>query len=161
MDTVNESDLEWSETEHGSTHFRRKKLAAEANADQLGCSLYELPAGNSAWPYHYHTANEEAFYVLAGEGTLRGPDGDQPLGAGDFVACPAGEDGGHRVVNDSDEPLRYLAMSTMTSPDASIYPDSGKVGVFLGAPPGGNGERLTGSGFYRLSDGVDYWDGEE
>lgn len=160
MSKTNESDLEWSETEHGDSHFRRKKLASEAGGERLGCSLYELPPEAKSWPYHYHTANEEALYVLAGEGTLRGDDGSHPLCAGDYVALPVGEEGGHRVVNDGDEPLRYLAVSTMVDPDVSVYPDSGKIGVFAGSPPGSDDPR-TVHGYYRLDDDVDYWDGEE
>ena len=161
MTPVNEADLDWAETERGGTAFRRKRLAAAAGGDELGCSLYELPPGRRSWPYHYHTANEEAFYVLAGEGRLRGPEGGSPLRAGDYVACPADESGGHRVVNDGDEPLRYLAVSTMRDPDATVYPDSGKVGVFVGAPPGGDGERHEASGYYPVDADVDYWRGEE
>jgi len=56
-------------------------------------SLHELPAGDRSWPYHYHTANEEALYVLDGTATLR-LDGDEvPLSPGDYVALPA-DDGG-------------------------------------------------------------------
>ena len=160
MGRVNESDLEWSETERGATRFRRKRLAAAAGGDDLGASLYELPPGARSWPYHYHTGNEEALYVLAGEGRLRDDDSEERLVAGDYVALPTGPDGAHRVVNDGDEPLRYLAVSTMNDPDVTVYPDSEKVGVFAGSPPGGEGERSV-HGYFRPEDAVDYWDGEE
>lgn len=160
MDVVSERELDWTETERGETGFRRKKLAAGTDAERLGCSLYELPPGKRSWPYHYHTANEEAFYVVAGGGLVRGPDGERAIEAGDYVTCPAGEAGGHRVVNDGDEPLRYLSVSTMRDPDVVVYPDSGKLGVFAGAPPGGDEERRDVSGYYRIGDDVDYWDGE-
>jgi hypothetical protein len=48
----------------------------------------------------------------------------------------------------------------MEDPDVTVYPDSGKVGVFAGSPPGGRDER-TVEGYYRRADDVDYWDGEE
>ena len=57
---VNEDDLEWTELEHEKTRFRRKQLGEATGGEQLGCSLYELPSGHRSWPYHYHTANEEA-----------------------------------------------------------------------------------------------------
>lgn len=160
MTPANEADLDWTETDHGETRFRRKKLAAAAGGERLGCSLYELPPGSKSWPFHYHTGNEEALYVLAGEGTLRLGGGSHPLRAGDYVALPAGEAGGHRVINDGDDPLRYLALSTMDDPDVTVYPDSGKVGVFAGAAPGGEGER-TVHGYFREDDAVSYWEGEE
>jgi uncharacterized cupin superfamily protein len=160
MGRVNESDLDWSETERGASRFRRKRLAAAAGGEDLGASLYELPSGARSWPYHYHAGNEEALYVLAGEGRLRNDDGEERLAAGDYVALPAGPGGAHRVVNDGDEPLRYLAVSTMNDPDVTVYPDSGKVGVFAGAPPGGDGDR-TVHGYYPRDADVSYWEGEE
>jgi uncharacterized cupin superfamily protein len=158
-DPINEADLEWQEYEEGTARFGRKRLAAHAEGERLGCSLYELDPGERAWPYHYHAANEEAMYVLAGSGRVRGPDGDSAVGAGDYLAFPTGEEGGHHVVNDGEAPLRYLMVSTMVDPDVTVYPDSGKFGVFGGAPPGGTGER-TLSGYYRVGDDVDYWEGE-
>jgi len=154
---VNESDLEWSEYDREDTAFRRKELGDAAGGKQLGCSLYELPPGEQSWPYHYHTANEEAMYVLAGEGLLRADDGEHDLTAGDYVSFPADESGGHRVVNDSDDVLRYLAVSTMTEPDVTVYPEMGKIGVFVGAPPGGRDERSL-HGYYPIDADVGYWE---
>ncbi|MFB6157808.1 MAG: cupin domain-containing protein [Haloferacaceae archaeon] len=157
---VNEDDLEWSELERGGTRFRRKKLATAAGGEAIGCSLYELPPGSKSWPYHWHAGNEEAVYVLAGTGTLRLDGGREPLEPGDYVALPAGEGSGHRVINDGDDPLRYLAVSTMEDPDVVAYPDSGKVGVYAGSPPGGEAERSI-HGYYRREDDVSYWLDEE
>ena len=160
MGKVNADDVERVRTERGETAFDRRKLAAAAGGEEIGCSLYEIPAGRRSWPYHYHTGNEEALFVLDGRGTLR-LDGERvPLEPNDYVALPANERSGHRVVNDSDGTLRYLAVSTMNDPDVTVYPDSGKVGVFAGSPPGGEGER-TVHGYYREADAVDYWDDEE
>jgi len=160
MGRVNEADIEWSDTEREETHFRRKKLAAAAGADDLGASLYELPPGKSSWPYHYHAANAEAIYVLDGTGTLRTPDGETRIESGDYCTFPANADGAHRLHNDGDAPLRYLAVSTMRDPDVTVYPDSAKIGVYAGSPPGGEDERDV-SGYYRRDDDVDYWTDEE
>jgi len=158
-DPTNEADLDWRAYDEGDTRFRRKRLAGAAGGDRLGASLYELSPGDRAWPYHYHTANEEAMYVLSGSGRVRGPEGVSAVSAGDYLAFPVGESGGHRVANDGDEPLRYLMVSTMVEPDVTVYPDSAKFGVYAGAPPGSTDER-TLSGYYRIDDDVDYWDGE-
>lgn len=157
---VNEDDLEWSTLDEGEMTLRRKKLGEAAGGDRLGCSLYELPAGERSWPYHYHTENEESLYVLDGRGRLRLGGESVPLSAGDYVALPADETGAHRVVNDSDRSLRYLMTSTMDDPEVTVYPDSEKIGVFVGSPPGGEGERSV-RGYYRTEDAVDYWTGEE
>ncbi|MFC5279907.1 cupin domain-containing protein [Halorubrum rubrum] len=166
MGHVNETDLEWIETDRGEARFKRKQLGEAAGSDALGCSLYEIPPGHKSWPYHYHTANEEAIYVLEGTGAIRlatgedgSADGTRPIEAGAYVALPADASGGHRVINDSDDPLRYLATSTMVEPDVTVYPDSGTFGVFVGSPPGGREERSL-EGYYDADAGVDYWDGE-
>ncbi|QZP36640.1 cupin domain-containing protein [Halobaculum magnesiiphilum] len=161
MNRVNADDLDWEETDRGEgVGWRRKRLAAGGGGDDLGCSLYELPAGKRAWPFHYHAGNAEALYVLSGEGTLRHADGTTPLRSGDYVALPSGEDGAHRVINDSDGALRYLMVSTMRDPEVLVYPDSDKVGAMAGAAPGGEGERDVDA-YFRRGDAVDYWDGEE
>jgi uncharacterized cupin superfamily protein len=161
MRPVNEREVPTEETRRGNTHFRRTRLSdAAADDPEIGCSRYELPPGGRSWPYHYHTGNAEAMYVLSGSGTLRLGGEEHPIEAGDFVPLPAGEDGCHRVVNDSGAPLRYLMVSTMDEPDVTVYPDSGKVGVFAGSPPGGTDERSV-EGYFRLDDRVDYWTDEE
>ncbi|MFD1571472.1 cupin domain-containing protein [Halorubrum laminariae] len=159
MARVNADELAWSEPDDDAAGWRRKRLGAAAGGNALGCSLYELPPGERSWPYHYHTANEEALYVLAGEGRLRLDGESHPLRADDYVAFPADESGAHRVVNDGDATLRYLVVSTMREPDVTVYPDSGKFGVYVGSPPGGRAER-TLDGYYRIGDDVDYWDCE-
>jgi len=154
---VNARDLDWTDPEE--MPHRRKQLGAAAGGDDIGCSLYELPPGERSWPYHYHTANEEALFVLSGTGTLRVDGETVPLRDRDYVAFPADRRGAHRVINDGDDTLVYLMVSTMDDPEVTVYPDSGKIGTFVGAPPGGRDERSL-EGYYRREDAVDYWDGE-
>jgi uncharacterized cupin superfamily protein len=157
MSKTNEGDLDWKEYDEGENSFRRKELANATDAEKLGCSLYELDPAKRSWPYHYHTANEEAIYVLSGSGMVRLGGEERPLEAGDYVAFPADESGGHQVVNDGDETLRYLAMSTMEEPDVTIYPEMEKFGVYAGSPPGGRDER-TFEGYFPIDADVEYWD---
>ena len=56
--------------------------------------------------------------------------------------------------------LRYLAMSTMNDPDVTVYPDNDAVGVFAGAPPGGDKSRRRLSKYLDLDAEVPYWDDE-
>ena len=158
MPLVHERDLDWTELAEGETEFRRKQLGEAGDGEPLGCSLYELPPGRRSWPYHSHR-ERVAIYVLAGTGRLRHDGASYELAPGSYATVPANESGGHRVVNDSGEPLRYLAVSTMTEPDLTVYPDSGTFGVYVGAPPGGRSERSL-EGYYRVDDDVDYWEGE-
>lgn len=154
---INESDLDWTEYDRGDARFRRKELSSAVGSDRLGCSLYELPPESRSWPYHYHTANEEALYVLSGSGQIKREGGLEPLQSGDFVTFPADERGGHRILNDGDGTLRYLMVSTMTEPDVTIYPETGRFGVLVGSPPGGREERSL-HGYYELDDDVEYWE---
>ena len=156
---INEAELEWTTVDRGEMEIRRKQLGEAADSEQLGCSLYELSAGNESWPYHYHTANEEALYVLSGTGQLRLAGETYALTDGDYVSFPADESGGHRIVNDSEGPIRYLLFSTMNDPDVTVYPDSEKVGIFVGSPPGSRAERSI-HGYYPTEADVGYWDGE-
>ncbi|GAB3694331.1 cupin domain-containing protein [Halorubrum pallidum] len=160
MPPINAADVPWAESTDGPETWKRKRLGDAAGGERLGCSLYELPPGERSWPYHYHAANEEALYVLAGEGRLRLAGESHLLRPDDYVALPAGESGAHRVINDGDAPLRYLAVSTMREPDVTVYPDSEKFGVYVGAPPGGRRAR-TLEGYYPIDANTDYWDGEE
>jgi hypothetical protein len=47
----------------------------------------------------------------------------------------------------------------MHDPEVIVYPDSDKLGAFVGSPPGGRGGR-TLHGYYAIDDDVDYWEGE-
>ncbi len=134
---------------------RRARLGRQAGAERLGLSLWEVPAGQSAFPFHFHYTEEELVVVLEGEPTLRTPDGTRTLEPGEVVSFPRGEAGGHQLINATGETVRFLSFSTSGEPDLVAYPDSGKLGAFERLPDGG-GLRLM----FRTSDAVDYHDGE-
>jgi hypothetical protein len=50
--------------------WRGRRGAADGSR-WLGASVYELPAGEWTFPYHYHHGVEEWLYVAAGAPTLR------------------------------------------------------------------------------------------
>ncbi|MDP8963292.1 MAG: cupin domain-containing protein [Cyanobacteriota bacterium] len=159
---VRSEQLAWIEQSHSPNYkLRRKQLGAAAGNEKLGCSLYEVPPGCKSWPYHYHYANEEAIYVLAGKGTLRLNGEEIAIASGDYIAFPAGEISAHQMINTSDTPLRYLCFSTMIEPDITAYPDSNKIGVFAGAAPGGAKEKRTLNAYFPTDSETDYWDGEQ
>src|ERR1700722_19695993 len=99
-------------------------VGAQAGAEELAANVYELDPGVVGSPLHIHHANEELLLVLAGTLSLRGPDGTQLLPAGTMVAFPRGQAGAHSLVNRSDAPVRYLAVSTTNRPDVVEYPDT-------------------------------------
>ncbi len=130
---AHEDDVKWVSTERGTVfENRQRKLAAAAGGSQLGCTLTEVPPGKTAWPFHAHLGNEEAIYVLEGHATLRLGDRQHALKPGDYVALAARADAAHQVINTSDAPVRYLAISTMNPTDVIVYPDSKKHGILAG-----------------------------
>ncbi|GAO03700.1 cupin domain-containing protein [Anaeromyxobacter sp. PSR-1] len=158
---VNVAEIPQTVTEQGTRFaFRRRQLSAGSGGEQLGCSHMELPPGKTAWAHHFHCANEEAIFVLAGSGLLRLGDAEVRVGPGDYVALPAGPAAAHQLRNDGAAPLQYLALSTMLPTDITVYPDSGKVGLFAGAAPGGPKERRYLAGFTARPEGGAWFDGE-
>ena len=140
--------------------WRWPAVSQAAGGCQIGCTLYDLPPGKRSYPYHYHTANEEAIYVLEGEGTIRLPEGRKQIRPGDYVALPADRTGAHQVINTSDRSLRYLCISTMIAPEVGIYPDSKKIGFFADVAPGHSKLPRSLYGFLKLDSQVDYFEGE-
>ena len=151
--------LDWEAHDHGDHAFRGKRFTRASAASELGCSLYEIEPGARGWPAHYHEGNEEAMFVLDGEGTLwLGSDRqERSVAAGDFAVFPRGDDGQHELEAGEDG-LRYLAMSTMNDPDITVYPDTGAVGLYAGAPPGGNKSERRLSTYLDADAEVAYWD---
>jgi uncharacterized cupin superfamily protein len=117
-----------AELDQGAFGFKRKRLGAAVGAQKVGASWFEIPPGKKAFPFHYHLANEEAVYVLEGQGVLRnGEDEEQLLNPGDYVWFPPGAPA-HQILNRGEVPLRYLAISSLFEPEVAVYPDSKKIG---------------------------------
>lgn len=158
---VHEDEVEPVQTVRGSRFAStRRQLGRAAGGVQLGCSLMEVPPGRRAWPAHFHSTNEEALYILSGEGTLRLGNDAVAVRAGSYVALPVSTSA-HQLINTGAEPLRYLCLSTMHAADICVYPDSGKIGVFAGAAPGGDPAQRTLSLFLDGQATRPYWDGED
>lgn len=142
--------------EHPGFRCSRARLSRQAGGERLGLSLWDVPPGEAAYPYHHHLGEEELLIVLQGCPSLRTPDGWRELAEGEVIAFPRGEQGAHQLVNRTEESVRFLAVSTSGDPDIVIYSDSGKIGAFERLPQGGGLFAL-----FRASDGVDYYDGEQ
>jgi uncharacterized cupin superfamily protein len=125
------------------------RIGPKIGASQMGMTVYELPPGEAVCPYHFEWTDEEWLFVLAGRPTLRSPEGERVLGPGDVVCFPAGPDGAH-VVRANDETARIAISSTKNPVGVAEYPDSDKVGVWVG----------DAHYMLRRSAHLDYWDGE-
>ena len=130
--------------------FTRRDLL-QVHAAQSLVRVYEIPPGKSAYPYHYHLKNEETFFILNGQGLLRSSEGERMVRPGDLLFFPAGEAGAHKLTNPSEtETLVYLDFDIVHDLDVTVYPDSGKLGIW-----GKDTNKL-----YRIGDDVDYYEGE-
>lgn len=130
-------------------------------AKQLGYNITELPPGKRAFPFHNHRVNEEMFLVLEGNGEIRIGEKSYPIAKNDIIACPAGgKETAHQIINTSDMPLRFLAVSTRLSPEIAEYPDSNKFGVLAEFPNEEDSNQKSFRYVSRRDKSLDYWDGE-
>jgi uncharacterized cupin superfamily protein len=135
-------------------------ISPHVGATKLGYNVTAVPPGKRAFPFHNHLVNKEMFFVLQGIGEIRIGENRFPIRPGDIIACPAGgPESAHQIINTGDDELRYLAISTTTSPEIAEYPDSGKFGVLADLPPGRDGEARRLAFIGRDGESLDYWEG--
>jgi uncharacterized cupin superfamily protein len=132
--------------------FSFARLGPTLGAALVGATVYELPPGQTTFPYHYEYGCEEWLLVVTGRPTLRDPEGEHELEPGDVVCFPEGPEGAHSVMNQSDEPSRIVILSTKAFPAVAVYPDSDKIGLWTG----NEADDLM----MRRESAVDYWDRE-
>lgn len=139
---------------------RSGQVGGRIGARLLGYNITAVPPGRRAFPLHNHHANEEMFFILEGSGELRVGEERHSLRTGDFIANPpGGPEVAHQIINTGDVELRYLAVSTMITPEVVEYPDSGKLAMISRQPRTDGPLRLLRH-VTREGDAVDYWDGE-
>jgi uncharacterized cupin superfamily protein len=142
---------------HGPFELRGRRVGAAAGSERLGAGVFELAAGKANLPYHAHHGIEELLVVLSGRPTLRTPEGEQELVAGDVVSFRAGPQGAHQLINRTTAAVRYLMVSTSATADVIEYPDSGKVGALGGTW----GEPGALAHMFSTAAQVGYFDGED
>jgi uncharacterized cupin superfamily protein len=122
---------------------RANRFGKEIGASLIGGTVYDLPAGQALCPYHFEYGDEEWLIVLTGNPLVRTPEGETTLDPGDVVCFPPGPDGAHKVTG----PARVLMISTRNEPSVAVYPDSDKLGVYVG----------DYTLLVKRDSGVDYW----
>lgn len=137
--------------DHAGYEYYRRKFVPFGGAGNTQVSIYEIPPGKAAYPYHYHHNNEETFYILSGEGILRTPDGEEKVSAGELLFFPTGMTGAHKLTNCSEtENLVYIDFDVVHDVDITRYPDSDKIGIW----------GMEINKLFQESDSVDYYEGE-
>jgi uncharacterized cupin superfamily protein len=152
---VNVEDVEAYEREGASVARSVRDLGRAAGSYKTGLQLFEVPAGKLNNPPHCHSAEEEIFVVLAGEGTLElwphlrrgGEHEEHPVRRGSVVARPAGTGRAH-AFRAGDGGLTLLAYGARDPRDVTYYPRSGKLNI-------------RGVGLIGRLEVLDYWDGED
>ena len=147
---VNTAQPEYDDTDPEGYRAAQLKVAPLIGGSTMAGGYYVVPPGQANCPYHYES-DEEWLLVLEGRLTVRHPEGEDVLEAGDLVCFPAGPTGAHKLTNNGDVPVRMLIVSTANLPAVAVYPDSDKIGVIADW-----GERV----FAPREAGVDYYDRE-
>ena len=129
---VNELEFEYDPDDPEGFRAGMKRFGKRLGAAVTGVSIYELPPGQAICPYHYEYAEEEWLVVLEGTPTLRTVDGSSVLAPWDVCVFPVGPSGAHGVRNETSETVRVMMFSDVKTIAATVYPDSDKIGVWVG-----------------------------
>jgi uncharacterized cupin superfamily protein len=125
-------------------------------ARKLGYRVSTLDPGQRFCPLHGHAREEELFFVIDGEPSVRTLSGTIRCRKGDFIALPVGESGTHQLLNESDAPATVLLLARAEDVDACYYPDSDKLLLDTPSPLIKGAESII----VRASPTLDYFDGE-
>jgi uncharacterized cupin superfamily protein len=132
----------------GATVSReRRSVGAAAGSLATGVTHVRVEPGKLSSPPHCHSAEEELFVVLEGDGVLILGDEEHPVRAGSVVSRVAGSGVAH-TFRAGAEGLAMLAYSRHDPNDILFYPRSGKV-------------YLRGVGVIGRIEPVDFWEGED
>jgi len=102
----------------------RQRLGDAAGLTDFGVNLLRLPPGAWSSQRHWHSAEDEFIYVLAGEVILATDAGEEVLRAGDCAGFKAGVRDGHHLKNGSQGEAVVLEIgSRRSSEDEGEYPD--------------------------------------
>jgi uncharacterized cupin superfamily protein len=136
-----------------------KRLGAAGGARRTGLNWSQLPPNEEGASPHCHSADEEVFVILDGEGIFelwdRPTPGEppateasesHPVRAGHVISRPASTARSH-CLRTHEHPMTYLAYGTREPNDVCYYPRSNKI-------------YWRGLGLIARLEPLDYFDGE-
>lgn len=88
-----------------------KRIAPLGRLTEMGASHVVLDPGAWSSQRHWHEQDDELLIMLTGRAVLVEDDGETELKAGDIAAWPKSEANGHHLINRSDEPCSFVAIS--------------------------------------------------
>lgn len=108
----------------GTSEIVMTMLGRAAGLKRLGVNIGRVQPGKEAFVYHRHHVEEEWIYILEGE-ALSDIEGEtETVGAGDFIAYPAGV--AHNLKNTGPADLIYLMGGEQTAVEVADFPRHGK-----------------------------------
>jgi uncharacterized cupin superfamily protein len=149
---VNVADVEPGEHESTTLGRRARYVSREAGSNRTGLRHVEVFPGKLNAAPHCHSAEEEIFVVLEGEGQLLLWEADgaaeHPVRAGSVVCRPPGTGVAH-AFRGGDDGMTLLTYGTRDPNDMCFYPRSRKL-------------YIRGLGLItRVGEQLDYLDGED
>lgn len=121
-----------------------RRLGEHLGARSTGLRHTWIAPGALSCPPHWHSAEEELFVVLDGDGHALLGDDEVPLRAGSVLARPPGTTVAH-ALRGGPQGMTYLSWGTRVPADVVHYPRSGKIAI---------------AGQCFRVEPVDYWAGE-
>jgi uncharacterized cupin superfamily protein len=106
---------------------RSAEVGFAIGARRIGYRVAIVAPGTTWCPYHWHTREEELFYVIDGTPTVRVPHGEFVARPGDFIAFPPDPSGAHKLWNASERDCTIVMLAATDSGDTCFYPDSRKL----------------------------------
>ena len=144
---VNADEAEWEDwTPGGDFGITSALLARPAGATLTGLNIDKIQPGKLNSPPHCHSAEEELFVVLEGDGTCLMGEEEHPVRAGHVVSRPAGTRVAHSF-RGGEGGMTLLVYGTRDPNDICYYPRSNKV-------------YFRGVGLMARLENLDYMDGE-
>jgi uncharacterized cupin superfamily protein len=151
--------LPGDERDRGEFGATIRNVGVAVGSRRTGMRHATIAPGRMNAPPHCHSAEEEMFVVLEGDGVLLLYDLDgavteeHPVRAGHVVARPAGTGVAH-AFRAGDGGMTVLSYGERRGEDVGFYPRSQKLAV-----RGFGGSGVLGGVVFRVQR-ADYWDGE-
>jgi len=142
---VNADEVEPEVEDRGDFGWEWRKLAR--TSVRTGLNRETAPAGKLNCPLHCHSAEEEIFVILEGEGTCLLGDGEVAVRPGHVIARPPATRVAHAFRGEGEHGVTLLSYGTREGNDIAYYPRSNKV-------------YFRGVGLITRLERLDYWDGE-
>lgn len=144
---VNVAAVEPEKVERRRVSRTRRNLGRAAGSITTGLQHVVVAPGKNSSAQHCHSAEEELFVVLEGDGALRLGDAATKVLPGHVVSRPPGTGIAH-TFRAGERGLTLLAYGTREPNDICYYPRSNKVWI-------------RGVNLIARVERLDYWDGED